>query len=114
MRNAHRLFKQLGVLLLAAILILQGLVPAVQPQMTYALPQTGASAEDLSAQTRAATGSNPNEMDGSKIEGIDIHWITPDSETANNGITGGSFVPLLALGIPGRTTTAVIMGAFMI
>ena len=36
------------------------------------------------------------------------------SETANNAITGGSFVPLLALGIPGSTTTAVIMGAFMI
>lgn len=36
------------------------------------------------------------------------------SETANNGVTGGSFVPLLALGVPGSTSTAVIMGAFMI
>ena len=36
------------------------------------------------------------------------------SEAANNGITGGSFVPLLTLGIPGSTTTAAIMGAFMI
>ena len=36
------------------------------------------------------------------------------SEAANNGITGGSFVPLLTLGIPGSTTTAAIMGAFLI
>jgi putative tricarboxylic transport membrane protein len=36
------------------------------------------------------------------------------SEAANNAITGGSFVPLLTLGIPGSTTTAAIMGAFMI
>lgn len=36
------------------------------------------------------------------------------SETANNGVTGGSFVPLLSLGVPGSTSTAVIMGAFMI
>ena len=36
------------------------------------------------------------------------------SEVANNAITGGSFVPLLTLGIPGSTTTAAIMGAFLI
>lgn len=36
------------------------------------------------------------------------------SETANNGVTGGAFVPLLSLGVPGSTATAVIMGAFMI
>jgi len=36
------------------------------------------------------------------------------SEASNNGVTGGSFVPLLTLGIPGSPTSAVIMTAFMV
>jgi putative tricarboxylic transport membrane protein len=35
-------------------------------------------------------------------------------ETANNAAVGGSFVPLLALGIPGSATSAIIFGALMI
>ena len=35
-------------------------------------------------------------------------------EAANNGTTGGAFVPLLTLGIPGDTVTAVMLGAFML
>jgi len=35
-------------------------------------------------------------------------------EAANNGTTGGALVPLLTLGIPGDTVTAVMLGAFMI
>jgi putative tricarboxylic transport membrane protein len=34
------------------------------------------------------------------------------SETANNGLTGGALIPLLSLGIPGDSTTAVLIGAF--
>ena len=34
-------------------------------------------------------------------------------ETANNAASTGSFVPLLALGIPGSATTAVILGALL-
>ena len=33
------------------------------------------------------------------------------SETANNAVTGGALVPLLALGVPGDTVTAVLLGA---
>ncbi|MGI6129533.1 MAG: tripartite tricarboxylate transporter permease, partial [bacterium] len=35
-------------------------------------------------------------------------------ETANNAAVGGALVPLLALGIPGSATTAVMLGAFLI
>jgi len=35
------------------------------------------------------------------------------SESANNAASGGAFVPLLALGIPGSPVTAIMLGAFM-
>jgi putative tricarboxylic transport membrane protein len=35
-------------------------------------------------------------------------------ETANNAVEGGSFVPLLTLGIPGSSQTAVYVGALLI
>lgn len=36
------------------------------------------------------------------------------SEVSNNAVTGGAMVPLLTLGIPGDTVTAVLLGALMI
>jgi putative tricarboxylic transport membrane protein len=36
------------------------------------------------------------------------------AETANNAVTGGALVPLLTLGIPGDTVTAVLVGALLI
>lgn len=36
------------------------------------------------------------------------------SEAANNGVTGGSLIPLLTLGIPGNAVTAVLMGGLLI
>jgi putative tricarboxylic transport membrane protein len=35
-------------------------------------------------------------------------------ESANNGATGGAMVPLLALGIPGSNSTAIMLSALMI
>lgn len=35
-------------------------------------------------------------------------------EAANNAVTGGAMVPLLALGIPGSNSTAIMLGALMI
>lgn len=35
-------------------------------------------------------------------------------EAANNAVTGGALVPMLTLGIPGDTVTAVLVGAFLI
>ena len=34
-------------------------------------------------------------------------------ESANNGATGGSMIPLLTLGIPGGAVTAIMLGTFM-
>lgn len=36
------------------------------------------------------------------------------SESANNGVCGGALIPLLTLGIPGDSVTAVLLGALMI
>ncbi|MGN0734501.1 MAG: tripartite tricarboxylate transporter permease [Anaerovoracaceae bacterium] len=36
------------------------------------------------------------------------------SESANNGVTGGAIIPLLTLGVPGDSITAVMLGALMI
>jgi putative tricarboxylic transport membrane protein len=35
-------------------------------------------------------------------------------ESANNAVTGGSLVPLLSLGVPGNSTSALFLGAIMI
>lgn len=36
------------------------------------------------------------------------------SESANNGVVGGSLVPLLTLGVPGNTVSAVFLGGLLI
>lgn len=36
------------------------------------------------------------------------------AESANNGVTGATLIPMLTLGIPGDVITAVLMGALMI
>ena len=36
------------------------------------------------------------------------------SEASNNAVTGGSFIPLFTLGVPGSSTAAVILGGMMI
>lgn len=51
---------------------------------------------------------NPQEFGRGSAEGI----AAP--EAANNATVGGALVPLLALGIPGSPSTAIIMGAFII
>ena len=35
-------------------------------------------------------------------------------EAANSAVVGGSFVPLLTLGIPGNVTTALLIGTFLV
>ncbi len=36
------------------------------------------------------------------------------AESANNGCSGGAMIPMLSLGVPGDSNTAVLMGAFII
>jgi putative tricarboxylic transport membrane protein len=51
---------------------------------------------------------SPERFGKGAIEGV------AGPEAANNAATGGSFIPLLTLGIPGNAVTALLLGAFMI
>ncbi|SFP34463.1 putative tricarboxylic transport membrane protein [Oscillibacter sp. PC13] len=51
---------------------------------------------------------NPDEFGRGSIAGVCA------SEASNNAVTGGSFIPLFTLGVPGSSTAAVILGGMMI
>jgi putative tricarboxylic transport membrane protein len=71
------------------------------------LPGVGGSAASLLAYSQAKNFSKHPEQYGTGIpEGLIA------SESANNGLTGGALVPLLSMGIPGDSTTAILIGAF--
>lgn len=73
------------------------------------LPGVGGSAASLIAYSQAKSWSkNPDLLGTGVPEGLIA------SEASNNGLTGGALVPLLSLGIPGDSTTAVLIGAFML
>lgn len=74
-----------------------------------ALPGTGASVSVWVAYNEAKRSSkNPERFGKGAIEGIAA------SESSNNAVTGGALIPLLTLGIPGDSVTAILLGAFMI
>ena len=74
---------------------------------TGILPGAGATvASFLSYDAERRCSKNPEEFGDGAIEGV----VGP--EAANNASAGGSLVPLLALGIPGSGTTAVMLAAF--
>ncbi|BES70572.1 tripartite tricarboxylate transporter permease [Marinobacter nanhaiticus D15-8W] len=71
------------------------------------LPGIGGSAASVLSYTQQKNMSkNPSQMGKGAPEGLIA------SESANNGLTGGALIPLLSLGIPGDSTTAVLIGAF--
>ncbi|WP_097017913.1 tripartite tricarboxylate transporter permease [Orenia metallireducens] len=73
------------------------------------LPGIGGSTASILSYSQAKKASKTPEKFGTGIvDGLIA------SEAANNGLTGGALVPLLALGIPGDSTTAVLLGALMI
>ncbi len=71
------------------------------------LPGVGGSAASVLAYTQAKNFSDEPEKFGT---GYPPGVIA--SESSNNGLTGGALIPLLSLGIPGDSTTAVLIGAF--
>ncbi len=74
-----------------------------------AMPGAGASIACWIGYNEAKRWSKRSHLFGTGIlEGI----AAP--EAANNGTTGGAMVPLLALGIPGSNSTAVMLGALLI
>ena len=73
------------------------------------LPGAGATiASFLSYTTEVKMSKNPEKYGKGAIEGVAA------SETANNAATGGSMVPLLALGIPGGNAAAIMMSALVL
>lgn len=71
------------------------------------LPGVGGSAASILSYSAAKSFSRHPETFG-KGEPAGI----VASESGNNGLTGGALVPLLSLGIPGDSTTALLIGAF--
>lgn len=70
------------------------------------LPGIGGGTSNVLAYTVAKNyDKHPEEFGTGRIDGVVA------SETANNAAIGGAMVPLLTLGIPGDTTTAMLLGA---
>ncbi|MDK2882525.1 MAG: putative tricarboxylic transport rane protein [Bacillota bacterium] len=75
---------------------------------TGMLPGAGGTiASFISYSTAKRLSRHPEKFGEGAIEGV----AAPES--ANNAASVGAFVPLLALGVPGSATTAVLMGALM-
>lgn len=71
------------------------------------LPGVGGSAASVLAYTQEKNFSrDSSQMGKGAPQGVMA------SESANNALTGGALIPLLSLGIPGDSTTAVLIGAF--
>jgi putative tricarboxylic transport membrane protein len=68
----------------------------------------GAPAAFLSYSEARRTSKNSNNFGKGELEGVAA------AEAGNNGVAGATFIPLLALGVPGDIITAIILGAFMI
>jgi putative tricarboxylic transport membrane protein len=73
------------------------------------LPGTGGAVSSFVAYAEAKRSSKNAALFGKgNVEGIIA------AESSNNAAVGGSLVPLLSLGVPGSTTTAVMYGALTI
>ena len=73
------------------------------------LPGIGGGTSNIVAYTVAKSQSeHPERFGTGELSGVVA------SETANNAGIGGAMIPLLTLGIPGDTTTAMLLGGLMI
>jgi len=71
------------------------------------LPGIGGSAASILAFTQQKNFSkHPEKMGTGELEGLVA------SESSSNALTGGALIPLISLGIPGDSTTAVLIAAF--
>jgi putative tricarboxylic transport membrane protein len=74
-----------------------------------AIPGAGGDIAAFVSYSEAKRSSKHPELFGTGIpEGVAA------AESANNGCTGGAMIPMLALGVPGDSNTAVLMGAFIL
>jgi len=73
------------------------------------IPGTGGDLATWIGYNEAKRSSKNSELFGTGIpEGVVA------SEAANNAVTGGSLIPLMVLGIPGSSVTAVLLGGFLV
>ncbi|MDR1627038.1 MAG: tripartite tricarboxylate transporter permease [Spirochaetia bacterium] len=73
-----------------------------------AIPGTGGDIASWLGYNEAKRWSkHPEKFGDGAIDGI----VAPES--ANNAVSGGALIPLLTLGIPGDSGTAIMLGAFM-
>ena len=73
------------------------------------LPGVGGSTASILSYSAAKNSSKyPEKFGTGIIDGVIA------SESSNNAMTGGSLIPLLTLGIPGNTVTAMLLGGLMI
>lgn len=73
------------------------------------LPGVGGGTSNIVAYTAAKNRSkHPERFGKGELTGVVA------SESANNGIIGGAMIPLLTLGIPGDTATAMMLGALIL
>ena len=68
----------------------------------------GSTASVLSYGEAKRASKHPEKFGTGIIDGVIA------SEAANNAVTGGALVPLLTLGIPGDSVTAILLGGLMI
>jgi len=83
-----------GSLLGFLIGILPGAGPIISSFTSYALEKR--------------LSKHPERFGNGAIEGV------AGPETANNAATGSSFIPLLTLGVPSNTVTAILLAAFLV
>ena len=73
------------------------------------LPGIGGATSNIVAYSAAKSGSKyPEKFGTGVIDGVIA------TETSNNASIGGALIPLLTLGIPGDTVTAMILGGLML
>ncbi|MGI6084772.1 MAG: tripartite tricarboxylate transporter permease [Acetivibrionales bacterium] len=74
-----------------------------------AIPAAGGTIASIVAYgAEKRVSKHPEEFGKGSLEGLAA------SETANNAVTGGDMIPMLALGVPGDAATAVLLGALTI
>ena len=73
------------------------------------IPATGSGTAGWISYNEAKRASKEPETFGQgNIDGVVA------AESSNNAVTGGALIPLLTLGVPGDTVTAVLLGALML
>src|SRR5581483_10315533 len=97
--GALAVFKHLGIFFRSSVLgTLIGIMPGVG----------GSTAPFVAYAAARQTAENPDTFGQGRIEGV----IAP--EASSNAKEGGALVPTLSLGIPGSSSMALLLGAFLI